>query len=141
MIESGLGGKADNFDTLAVHTFPQSRCVEELWRDASPEEIAADQEHWTRAARRSAAYAGIGHDECGRFQLAGKSIAVPFVGTAAASFVLAEAIRLFHRGPACNAVKLRMATPAHPPRVVSERTYVDSDTEWILYSWASKARF
>ena len=140
MLESGLGGKADNFDTLAVHTFPQFRRVEELWRDASPEEIAADHEHRMRAAQQSAAYAGIGHDECGRFTLAGKSIAVPFVGTAAASFVLAEAIRLFHRGPACNAVKLRMATPART-QVVSERTYVDSDIERLLYSQAPKARF
>ncbi len=56
VLESGLGGKADNFDTLAVHTFPQFRRVEELWRDASPEEIAADHEHRMRAAQQSAAY-------------------------------------------------------------------------------------
>lgn len=137
VIESGLGGKADNFDTLAVHTFPQSRDVEELWRDASPKESAADQEHRTRTAQRSAAYADIGHDECGRFQLAGKSIAVPFVGTAAASFVLAEAIRLFHQGPACALVRLRMATPART-RVVAEQTYVDRDIERLRYSQVQK---
>lgn len=135
VIESGLGGKVDNFDTLAVHTFPQSRGVEELWPDASSGEIA-DQKQRMRAAQRSAAYADIGYDECGRFQLAGKSIAVPFVGTAAASFVLAEAIRIFHRGSACTAVKLRMATP-NILRVVPERTYADSDITLLPFCCSS----
>ena len=111
VIESGLGGRVDNFDTLAVHTFPQSRCAQELWPDASPEEEAADRKHRMHAAH-SAAYAATGDDECGRIRLAGKSIAVPFVGTAAACFALAEAIRLFHERPAYSVVKLRMAAPA-----------------------------
>ena len=126
VIESGLGAKADNFDTFAVHTFPQSRGVQELWPEVSPEENNSDRKRRTCIAQRSTAYAEIGHDECGRFELAGKSIAVPFVGVAAASFVLAEAIRSFHRGPACTAVKLRMAVPPNL-RVVSEGSYDDHD--------------
>ena len=138
VIESGLGAKADNFDTFAVHTFPQSRGAQELWPDVSPEENNSDLKGRARIAQRSRAYAEIGHNECGRFELAGKSIAVPFVGAAAASFVLAEAIRSFHRGPACTAVKIRLAAPPNL-RVVTERRYDDHDAVGpFCYSQVSK---
>ena len=42
----------------------------------------------------------------GRIQLAGKSVAVPFVGTAAATLVVAEAIMILHGGPAITDIKL-----------------------------------
>lgn len=110
VIDSGLGGTADNFDTISMHGLPNARSAAELWPDPSPEEQHADILRRESVARKSAAYAGLG-DECGRFDLAGKSVAVPFVGTAAASFVLAEALRLYHDGPAYADLKLRLATP------------------------------
>lgn len=111
VIESGLGGTADNFDTISLHTLPNERAAAELWPDASVDEQETDIVRRQRLAQESAAYAGLG-DECGRFELAGKAIAVPFVGTAAASFVLAEALRLYHDGPAYADLKLRLATPS-----------------------------
>ena len=45
-----------------------------------------------------------------RYNLAGKSIAVPFVGATAASLVVAEAIRIFHSGPAYTDIKLSLTT-------------------------------
>ena len=57
-------------------------------------------------ARENPAYSPLGSDECGRAELAGKSVAVPFVGAAAATLVLAEAIRLLHGGPAYTDIKL-----------------------------------
>jgi hypothetical protein len=110
VIDSGLGGTADNFDTVSMHTLPNARSAAELWPDASPEEQHADVLRRERVARESSAYAGLA-DECGRFELAGKSVAVPFVGTAAACFVLAELLRLYHDGPAYADLKLRLATP------------------------------
>ena len=56
VIEGGLGGKVDNFDTLAVHTFPQSRRAQELWPDFSSAEEAADRKHRMHVAQHSAAY-------------------------------------------------------------------------------------
>lgn len=111
VIESGLGGTADNFDTITIHTLPNVRSAAELWPDPSMDEHRADMARRQRVARESAAYSGLG-DECGRFELAGKAIAVPFVGTAAASFVIAEALRLYHDGPAHTDLKLRLATPS-----------------------------
>lgn len=111
VIESGLGGTADNFDTISLHTLPNARSAAELWPDPSLDEQRADIVRRQRIARESMAYAGLG-DECGRFELAGKAIAVPFVGIAAASFVMAEALRLYHDGPAYAGLKLRLATPS-----------------------------
>ena len=111
VIESGLGGTADNFDTISLHTLPNARSAAELWPDASPDEQRADIARRQRIAQESTAYASL-DDECGRFELAGKAVAVPFVGTAAASFVIAEALRLYHDGPAYTDFKLRLATPS-----------------------------
>lgn len=111
VIESGLGGTADNFDTISLHTLPNARSAVEMWPDASLDEQRADTARRQRIAQESTAYAGLS-DECGRFELAGKAVAVPFVGTAAASLVIAEALRLYHDGPAYSDLKLRLATPS-----------------------------
>ncbi len=38
IVESGLGGTADNFDTISLHTFPNPRSPAELWPDLNQEE-------------------------------------------------------------------------------------------------------
>ncbi len=108
VVDSGLGGTKDNFDTISFHTFPNPRTPEELWPDLSAEEVAkraALQEH---LARNNDGYARLGSDECGRYDLAGKSVAVPFVGASAATLVLAETLRLLHGGPAFTDIKLSL---------------------------------
>ena len=124
VIESGLGGTADNFDTITLHTLPSARSAAELWPDVSPDEHRADIVRRQRIAQESAAYASLA-DECGRFELAGKAVAVPFVGTAAASFVIAESLRLFHGGPAYADFKLRLATPSDLSASVSGSYGID----------------
>jgi hypothetical protein len=84
VVDSGLGGTSNNFDTISLHTFPNPRPPSELWPDYSPEEISRRQARQERMARENAAYTGMNEDECGRYDLAGKSIAVPFVGVTAA---------------------------------------------------------
>jgi len=105
-MESGLGGTTDNFDTISFHTFPNPRGAEELWPDLSPEEEIRQRERRERVARENPAYALLGNDQCGRAELAGKSVAVPFVSAASATIVVAEAIRLLHSGPAYTDIKL-----------------------------------
>ena len=85
IVESGLGGTANNFDTISLHTIPNPRAAAELWPDLPPDKDARRREHQERMARENNAYLHINLDECGRFQLAGKSIAVPFVGATAAA--------------------------------------------------------
>jgi hypothetical protein len=61
-----------------------------LWPDLSPEEETRQREQRERAARENAAYSLLDNNQCGRAELAGKSVAVPFIG-AAATLVVAEA--------------------------------------------------
>jgi hypothetical protein len=106
VMESGLGGTIDNFDTISFHTLPNPRKAEELWPDLSPEEALKQREHQERVARENPAYSLLDSNECGRAELAGKSVAVPFVGAAAATFVVAAALRILHGGPAYTDTKL-----------------------------------
>ncbi len=107
VVESGLGGTAANFDTINLHTLPNPRPVEKLWPDLSEGEAEKQQEHQKRAARTNKAYADI-DDKCGRFELAGKAVAVPFVGAAAGALVVAEVLRLLHEGVHFTDVKIRL---------------------------------
>ena len=110
VIESGLGGTSNNFDTLSLHILPNPRCVHKLWPDLSEEEEKRREAYQDRMAQENEAYARSGLDERGRFEFAGKSIAVPFVGATAGCFVVAEALRSFHDGPAYTDIKLRLGT-------------------------------
>ena len=110
VIESGLGGTFNNFDTMSVHALPNPRRVDQLWPDLSDEEEEMREAHQESVAQENEAYARSGLDACGRFEFAGKSIAAPFVGAVAGCLVVAEALRLFHDGPAYTDIKLRLGT-------------------------------
>jgi hypothetical protein len=112
VVESGLGGTSDNFDTVSLHTLPNPRTPDKLWPDLTPEEKEKRRKEQERMARENAAYKNLDHEICGRVELASKSAAVPFVGVAAASFVLAETLRLLHGGPAYTDIKFRLSVPA-----------------------------
>jgi len=112
VIETGLGGMANNFDTISFHTLPNPRAPKALWPDMSEEEIAKLATYEQRMARENPGYVRLGGDECGRRQLAGESVAVPFVGTTAASLVVAEAIRLLHEGPAYFDIRISLGNLA-----------------------------
>lgn len=108
VIESGLGGTASNFDTINLHTLPNPRSVEVLWPDLKADQAEKQRQDKERIARTSKAYEQIDHDECGRIELAGKAVAVPFVGTIAGAFVVGEVLRLLHEGTRFTDLKLRL---------------------------------
>lgn len=112
VVESGLGGKAGNFDTISLHTYPNARSAMDLWPDLDPSEAEKEIQRQEKMARENGGYKDLTKDECGRVAFAGKSIAVPFVGVTAATLVVAEALRVLHGGPAYGQLKLRLATPA-----------------------------
>ena len=127
VIESGLGGTLNNFDTISLHALPNARCVHELWPDLTAEEEMRREAHQESVTQENEAYARSGLDSCGRFEFAGKSIAVPFVGAVAGCLVVAETLRLFHDGPAYTDIKLRLGTlemHCFPP----SRRYSPDDT-------------
>jgi hypothetical protein len=122
-----------NFDAIGLHTLPNPRAPTELWPDVSEVERAAQNARRERVAREIAAYGQLGLDECGRVELAGKSIAIPYVGVAASCLVVAEALRMFHDGPAYGDLKLRLATPAELAGH-STRSYSVQDFAGITYT-------
>jgi hypothetical protein len=133
VMESGLGGTADNFDTISFHTLPNPRSVEELWAVPTPTEKLAQAQQLERMARENPAYALLDDNDCGRAELAGKSVAVPFVGAAAATIVLAEAIRLLHGGPAYTDIRLALSDMARR-FAQTERHYAAQDLAGLNYS-------
>jgi hypothetical protein len=112
VVESALGGTAQNFDTISMHTLPNSRPAKELWPDVAEVEREKDHAHRTRVANENPAYLALGTDECGRYNLAGQSVAVPFVGVAASTLVVAEVLRLLHGGPSFATFKMGLAALA-----------------------------
>jgi hypothetical protein len=113
VFESGLGGAANNFDTISFHTLPNPRSPDQLWPDLDDETVAAQNAYRQRMIEDNPAYAPLGGDDCGRFELAGKSVAVPFVGATAASLVIGEIVRLLHGGPAYTGIKLSLGSPSN----------------------------
>jgi hypothetical protein len=65
-----------------------------------------------RIARENCGYLAVAHDECGRYELAGKAVSVPFVDAAAATFGVAEVLRLLHGGPRYTDLRVLLASPA-----------------------------
>lgn len=111
VVESGLGGKHNNFDTISLHTYPNIRPAIDLWPDLDPEFIKNEKKQQEKIAEVNHGYRDFAKNTCGRVEFIGKSIAVPFVGVTAAALVVAETLRLLHGGPAFGQLKLRLATP------------------------------
>ncbi len=111
VVEAGLGGTAENFDTISLHTLPNPRRPEELWPDVDQAEREKQHAHRTRVANENRAYLALDGDECGRYNLAGQSVAVPFVGAAASTLVVAEVLRLLHGGPSYESFKVGLGAP------------------------------
>jgi hypothetical protein len=132
VVESGLGGTTDNFDAVGFHTLPNPRSVDALWRDLSSEEMAAQQREQKRIAATNPGYANLSKDDCGRFDLAGKSIAVPFVGAFAGTLVVAETLRIAHDGAMFTDMKLRLSN-LDKRLVYPARHYNAADTAGLMF--------
>lgn len=106
VFDSGLGGEAMNFDTIAFHAWPNPRLATDIWQLETDAQIAA-REARRRAMIQASGYGGIDGDECGRLILAGKSVAVPFVGALAACIVVSELLKAVNGGPTHHAVRVQ----------------------------------
>lgn len=110
VLESGLGGTAQNFDTIGFHALPNARSPADLWPVLSLQEEADIRAAAERMARDNPGYQALADDDCGRALLAGKAVAVPFVGVTAATLVVAELLRQLHDGACYTDAKLRLGT-------------------------------
>lgn len=111
VIDTGVGGTRESFDTIAMFTFPHpSLKASNVWPHAEGRER---HDRAQRLAASNAFYQEFGRTHrCGEVELAGTSVAVPFVGAASASFALAEACRSLLSGVRIGSGTVRLATPA-----------------------------
>ena len=107
VFDSGLGGEASNFDSIAVRMWPHAQSAEALWPLENQEGRKARAARQKQRTRSNPAYGDIAADECGKLLVADKAVAVPFVGAIAATFVLAEVLRRANGGPAFSDCRVR----------------------------------
>jgi hypothetical protein len=76
ILEGGIGDGASGFTKVQIHTLPGRRPAADIWCGADPaatRQISISPPAYQNLLRES-------RDECGTTQLAGRSIATPFVG-------------------------------------------------------------
>lgn len=115
IFDSGLGGEASNFDSIAVRMWPHPQSADTLW---PLEDHAVREARAARQKRRTGsnpAYGDIAADECGKLLVADKAVAVPFVGAVAAAFVLAEVLRRTNGGPVFSDCRVRACSLSATP--------------------------
>jgi hypothetical protein len=130
VVETGLGGRFDNFDSILMHALPRANVkAAEFWKprpqtvDPVIEELLRDHPSY--------------HDggaACGvvQLELASRAVAVPFVGAAAASLVVAETLRMAHGGARFEKVDLRLASPKSVAATRSPTSYADRATKVLF---------
>lgn len=90
----GVGGSVSSFDDIEIHTLPlASGKAKEIWKPVSPP-ASAD-----RLAATNAYYRRIREEKrCGDLELAGVSVAVPFVGALTGALAVTDLIRIVSGG-------------------------------------------
>jgi len=100
----------NNFDTISLHTLPHARSPDALWPDPSPEQRLKERHHQEHVAQTNRGYIEAHHDDCGRYDFAGKAVAIPFIGVVAAALVVTEELRCWHEGARFSDLKLRLGS-------------------------------
>jgi hypothetical protein len=128
VLECGLGDRFDNFDRMLIHTMPlAAKKASEVWSksNATPSSTFAES-----LAKKNRVYRE--HDQkhiCGALEIAGKGVAVPFVGTLAGSLLVSEALRMLHGGKAFESISLQMASRELPICRAGRRDYSEQVPE------------
>ncbi|MFZ1701038.1 MAG: hypothetical protein WBO10_04040 [Pyrinomonadaceae bacterium] len=99
VVDAGLGAGPNAFRNFSIHTFPGEVKAKELW-GVSPGTTGIDVTDLV--AYDTAKYPHL--DECGRAQLASRTVGVPFVGVTAAVLVVSEILRRLNGGSAFSVV-------------------------------------
>lgn len=117
VIESGLGRGHRDFRSIRLHTLPGPRSADQLWRAGKD-----DMDPPAGAAYRQFLEDGV-LDQCGVTLLAGKAVGAPFVGSVAATLVLAEHFRLLHGGVLHHVIDIDLAGIEHRSVVTRESDF------------------
>ncbi len=105
VVEAGLGAGPTEYLALRLHTFPATTTARQKWGN-----VSGDRGSVTTAA----AYQDLlahGMDDCGLVRLASRSVGAPFVGTVAASLVIAEVLRFLNGGASTEVIDMTLRDP------------------------------
>jgi hypothetical protein len=96
IIEAGLGKNEHEYLSFQIHTFPGPQSAKKKWGDIVTHQVSSVVENPAYEA-----LARDGMDKCGITMLAGRTVGASFVGTVAATFMIAEMLKMVHGGPSC----------------------------------------
>ena len=134
-VDAGLGGRADNYLDILLHSFPSGIAAEDAWpAAAAPAAPPADRPAYRELARELAATTdlGAGEIECGVIDLAGRSAGAAFVGCAAAALVVAEALRALAGGPRYEVLGWSLRRPDRPQTAFNEKASASANPGFAL---------
>jgi hypothetical protein len=106
VIEAGLGKGPEDYLGFNIHTFPAEKSAREIWSSAGPGSADISAPAYQALLRNT-------NDRCGVVQLAGRSIGAPFVGAAAAAFVIAELLKIVLNMQRTEMVSCHLREPAN----------------------------
>lgn len=107
MVDGGIGHGAGDFEGLQVRVIPKNAAIDGLWNDPGPAP-GRDRLLANPAYRELERAVGGG---CGAYDLAGASVAVPFVGAATGALAIAQLVRLASGQPGGALIQLGLAAP------------------------------
>jgi hypothetical protein len=119
VIEAGLGRGPQDFLGIDLHTFPAATAARAVWQSGHVGDAEISQPAYRELLERSG-------DRCGTVRLAGRSIGAPFVGAVAATFAVAELLRLVAGGRRNELVSCHL-------RDLSLRTVIPG-TPWLPFN-------
>ncbi len=111
ILDCGVGGRYHNFDAFHLHTLTGSgKSSREIWpRTLSPKD---DKEWLERLVDRTPEYSEIRRRVgCGHLELAGRSVAAPFVGAIVGAFTVCSILRALNRGHTYELVAVPLSAP------------------------------
>jgi hypothetical protein len=125
VVEAGLGRGHRDFRAVRLHTLPAPRSAAEIWLRQDEGETVEDRTAYARMLKDGTL------DQCGVTLLAGKAVGAPFVGAAAATFVLSEVLRLLHGGTIHGLLDLDLKAPEYRTAVVSNRDFTGLNPGYV----------
>jgi len=113
IIDCGVGGTIANFDSITINVLPNGQATAaELWPANDAEAGARRDEEAMRLASSRGVYQSVfERQRCGHVELAGRSVAVPFVGAMSAALALSELVRRVMGAARYDRIHLQLASP------------------------------
>lgn len=117
IIDAGLGGDAQSYLDILLHSFPSGIEAASAWpeRPVAAPDLLLEQPGYRDLRHRLTTTQGVsggeGDVECGIIDVAGQSVGAAFVGCVAATHALAEALRVLNEGPRFEVVSLSLRSP------------------------------